>query len=276
MHDIPYYRVINGQGYCRPSLEMKKHGQTSLACGPDGEKARGIAKAWYERWLELKARIDDPTEDSFAEGSIVFLRTEVSVQISFLPRNLDVTTLLRFATGKSITSIAVVKGTKRDEVHLHQKLSKHQSGTWFLPTADVLEEMRLAIRDERIAGAPEAGVQMPTTGAPRKIGGRKGAYTSDVTDEQWLMIVPILAERAPTDRRSRSPSRQVINAILHHLRSKEPWTRLPDDLPAHTIARLAHRFLVAKHKWDRIESVLKDAAHPAPGTTHAEKEKGPA
>jgi putative transposase len=59
------------------------------------------------------------------------------------------------------------------------------------------------------------------------------SYPSDLTDEQWSLIVPLLPPEAEGLGRPREVDfREVINAILYLNRSGCQWDMLPHDLPA--------------------------------------------
>jgi hypothetical protein len=46
---IPYYNVINGRGYWRPSKKLRALGFQDVRCGPDGPAAWAIADTWNKR-----------------------------------------------------------------------------------------------------------------------------------------------------------------------------------------------------------------------------------
>jgi len=61
------------------------------------------------------------------------------------------------------------------------------------------------------------------------------AYSTDLTDEQWLLIEPIISGDAGESRRGRRRKvslREVINAIFYINRTGCQWDLLPHDLPA--------------------------------------------
>jgi len=62
---------------------------------------------------------------------------------------------------------------------------------------------------------------------------RRG-YPTDLTDEQWTLIEPLL----PPERGGRGfgrplkhPRREIVNAILYQARTGCAWRLLPGDLP---------------------------------------------
>jgi putative transposase len=59
--------------------------------------------------------------------------------------------------------------------------------------------------------------------------GRK--YPSDLTDEQWQLIRPLLPPRSRVGRPRQVCRRQVINAILYVNRTGCQWRQLPHDFP---------------------------------------------
>lgn len=59
------------------------------------------------------------------------------------------------------------------------------------------------------------------------------SYPSDLTDEQWSLLEPLISsEEAKTGRPREVNYREVINAILYLNRSGCQWDMLPHDLPA--------------------------------------------
>jgi transposase len=61
---------------------------------------------------------------------------------------------------------------------------------------------------------------------------RRG-YPSDLTDEQWALVEPILPRRkAVADWRPlKYPRREVVDAILYVARTGCSWRQLPADFP---------------------------------------------
>jgi transposase len=63
--------------------------------------------------------------------------------------------------------------------------------------------------------------------------GRDG-YPSDLTDEQWALIEPLLpAPRTGRKggRREKHPRRRIVDAILYLARTGCQWRYLPNDFP---------------------------------------------
>jgi transposase len=63
---------------------------------------------------------------------------------------------------------------------------------------------------------------------------RQRRYPSDLTDEQWAVVEPLLppATRHPRGgRRERHPRRAVVDAVLYVVRTGCSWRQLPADFP---------------------------------------------
>ena len=56
-------------------------------------------------------------------------------------------------------------------------------------------------------------------------------YPSDLTDEQWAILAPMLPAPHENCRPRQADMREVMNAILYLLRTGCPWRHLPHDLP---------------------------------------------
>ena len=60
-------------------------------------------------------------------------------------------------------------------------------------------------------------------------------YPSDVTDEQWALVEPLLVRPPRADRRGRPREvdlREVLNALLYLLHEGCHWRAIPHDFPA--------------------------------------------
>ena len=62
---------------------------------------------------------------------------------------------------------------------------------------------------------------------------RRTAYPSDLTDEQWKVLEPLLREREARGP-GRPPTvdlREIVNALLYIKQTGCPWRYIPHDLP---------------------------------------------
>ena len=60
---------------------------------------------------------------------------------------------------------------------------------------------------------------------------RNPPYPSDLSDEEWMLLEPLLPPPAHTGRKGKYPTREIANAIFYLLRSGCTWRMLPRDLP---------------------------------------------
>jgi putative transposase len=121
--------------------------------------------------------------------------------------------------------------------------------------------------------AKEVGIMMsniPKTGGretvvvridPKQLevpGRKRRAYSSDVTEEQWRRLAPLLT---PSRRRAGRPIklelREVVNAIFYLMRQGCTWRDLPHDFPNWTSVR--YWFVKWTHdgSWERVNRVLR-------------------
>lgn len=81
-------------------------------------------------------------------------------------------------------------------------------------------------------------------------------YESDLTDEQWALLDPMLPQRKkrgrpPTDRR------QVMNAILYIVKGGIQWRLLPANFPPWKTVYHIFRKWSLNHTWDAINARLR-------------------
>jgi len=58
-------------------------------------------------------------------------------------------------------------------------------------------------------------------------------YASDLTDEEWNLLEPLLPSPADTGRPWAWPLREMLNSIFYVVRSGCPWRLLPEHFPPH-------------------------------------------
>lgn len=61
--------------------------------------------------------------------------------------------------------------------------------------------------------------------------GRRQGYPTDVKDDEWRLIEPLLPGTARTGRPRRTDLRAVINALRYMVRAGCEWRMLPNDFP---------------------------------------------
>ena len=93
-----------------------------------------------------------------------------------------------------------------------------------------------------------------------------GGYPTDLSDEQWALIEPIVApppyEFGPPVQVSR---RAIVNALRYWARTGCPWRLLPRDFPNwHTVRHYFDRWR-QDGTWERIKAALVHQVRVAAG-----------
>ena len=57
-------------------------------------------------------------------------------------------------------------------------------------------------------------------------------YPSDLNDEEWAILDPLIPAVKPGGRPAQYTRREIVNGILYVLRSGCAWRMVPHDLPA--------------------------------------------
>lgn len=56
-------------------------------------------------------------------------------------------------------------------------------------------------------------------------------YPSDLTEEQWELLAPLIPEPSPDATVPTILRREIINGIVSVLRTGASWRQMPHDLP---------------------------------------------
>ena len=70
-----------------------------------------------------------------------------------------------------------------------------------------------------------------TRGRMAEIRKKLKRYPTDMTDEEWLVIAPLLPQPAKRGRPRKTELREVVNAIRYLVRTGCGWEMLPSDFP---------------------------------------------
>jgi transposase len=87
---------------------------------------------------------------------------------------------------------------------------------------------------------------------------RRLTYTTDLTDEEWQILAPLLPPEKAGGRPRKYPMREVINGIQYILRSGCAWRLMPHDLPHWQTAYQTWRAWRQDGTWLRIHDQLRD------------------
>jgi putative transposase len=89
---------------------------------------------------------------------------------------------------------------------------------------------------------------------------KRKAYPSDVTDQQWALIEPLLPperRRPQRGRRRAVEFREVANALFYHAREGCSWRALPHDFPPWRTVYNYFQQWNADGTWQKILDVLR-------------------
>ena len=86
--------------------------------------------------------------------------------------------------------------------------------------------------------------------------GTRRPYATDLTDEQWVLIEPLLPGPAWTGRRRTLDLREVVNALLYLLRTGCPWRLLPHEFPNWNSVRYYYDLWLWSGTWERVNAAL--------------------
>ena len=102
---------------------------------------------------------------------------------------------------------------------------------------------------------PAPAVTEPTTLAPPS--------WTELTDEQWRRLQPLLPARAPRGRPPHEP-RLVVEGVLWILRRHASWRELPATFGSWRTLYGHYRLWCQAGLWPQLLGALKDGPQPAP------------
>ena len=92
---------------------------------------------------------------------------------------------------------------------------------------------------------------------------------TDLTDEQWAFIEPILPPVRPKNGFAPTDLREVVNTILYQTRTGVQWDMLPHDLVPRSTAFDYYARWSADGTWERILDAARRAVRAAAGRAEA-------
>lgn len=90
-------------------------------------------------------------------------------------------------------------------------------------------------------------------------------YPSDLTDDQWTLIDPLLPPPSTQGRPEKHPRREICNAIFYVLRTGCAWRHLPHDLPPWETVYWHFARWRDDGTIDRLHDALRDQVRDAQG-----------
>ena len=91
------------------------------------------------------------------------------------------------------------------------------------------------------------------------------AYPSDVSDEEWNMLAPLIPKALPGGHPRTTDMREVINAILYLDRTGAQWRALPHDFPPWSTVWSYFRTWRNDGTWQRMHTALHEAVRVSQG-----------
>jgi putative transposase len=91
------------------------------------------------------------------------------------------------------------------------------------------------------------------------------AYSTDLTDEQWTLLEPLLPAAKPGRRPRSVDLREIVNGFLYVLRTGCPWRSLPHDLPPWSTVWTYFRQWRDDGTLDRLHDELRGRVREADG-----------
>ena len=90
-------------------------------------------------------------------------------------------------------------------------------------------------------------------------------YPSDVTDEQWALLEPLIPDARAGGRPRETDVREVANALFYRNRNACGWRALPHDFPPWRTVYNYFRDWSADGTWDQILTALRERVRAAAG-----------
>lgn len=86
----------------------------------------------------------------------------------------------------------------------------------------------------------------------------RNPYPSDLTDEQWQLIEPLIPKAKPGGRPRVVCMRDVIDAILYLNRTGCAWRLLPHEFPPWGTVHYYYRRFRLEGVWEKINTRLRE------------------
>ena len=87
----------------------------------------------------------------------------------------------------------------------------------------------------------------------------RARYPSDLSDEEWAIIEPIINELDPykTGRKRESNLREILNAIFYLNKTGCPWRYLPKDFPSYHLVNYYYNKWTHSGLLEQINAALR-------------------
>ena len=85
---------------------------------------------------------------------------------------------------------------------------------------------------------------------------RRKRYPTDLTDNQWAILEPLIPDAKPGGRPRKAGKRRIVEAILYQLRAGSAWRLLPHDFPPWQTVYYYLRRWQAEGVWATVNHTL--------------------
>src|SRR5688572_17797583 len=83
------------------------------------------------------------------------------------------------------------------------------------------------------------------------------SYPTDLTDDEWRVVSPLIPPAKPGGRPRRVDPREILNAIRYLLRSGGAWRLMPHEFPPWPTVYAYFRRWEADGTWERMAGALR-------------------
>ena len=90
-------------------------------------------------------------------------------------------------------------------------------------------------------------------------------YESDLTDEEWALIAPLVAQKPGPGRKRTVSTREVVNAIVYLNKTGCQWDLLPHDFPQYKLVNYYYLEWTRSGVWDVALDMLRELARVMAG-----------
>jgi putative transposase len=90
-------------------------------------------------------------------------------------------------------------------------------------------------------------------------------YPTDLTDEQWEIVRPLLPAAKPGGRPRSVDLREVVNGVLYVVRGGIAWRMMPGDLPPWGTVHFYYRCWRLDGTWEKVLDALRTRLRRAEG-----------
>ncbi len=92
-------------------------------------------------------------------------------------------------------------------------------------------------------------------------------YASDLRDEEWALLEPLLTRTHPAGRKQAYSLRRIVDALFYLLRTGVQWRFLPHEYPSPAAVFYHYARWRRDGTWERINTVLRERHRQRIGRT---------